>query len=400
MNKVKAYVFSGKFLQDYTLATWLWFGLAVIAIALSFVHHSGMNNYTIFRQVFYHTIHKQNLYLAYPQEYGDVNLYGPIFSIVIAPFALLPYKVGAVLWALASTTFLFYAILQLPVKKEIKTAILILNAIEMMNVASYYQSNAFIAGCIILGFIYINKGKDIWALFFIMLASFVKIYGIVGLAFFFFSKHKWKFIFWFFVWSLVFFLLPVTISSWQFVTQSYKDWYNALTHKADKNIITTTQNLYQDISVMGMARRIFKYETLNNVFIYIPAVILFGLQYLRVTYFSDIRYRLYLLCSVLLMVVIFSTGSESSTYIIAFPAICIWYFLQPKSKWITAYFIFAFVLTTLSYSDILTPYVRKNIMIPYSLKALPSFITWLIICWQMYSKQFLKLDLQKSVSQV
>jgi Glycosyltransferase family 87 len=400
MNKVKAYLLNGKFLQDHKLAILLWFGLAIIAIALSFVHLSGMNNYNIFRQVFYHTIHQQNLYLAYPQEYGDVNLYGPIFSFVIAPFALLPHNIGAILWALAGTAFLFYASMQLPVKREIKTAVIILNAIEMMNVASYYQSNASIAGCIILGFVYINKGKDIWALFFIMLASFVKIYGIVGLAFFFFSSNKWKFIVWFFIWSIVFFLLPVTISSWQFVVQSYKDWYNALTHKADKNIITTTQNLYQDISVMGMVRRIFKYEALNNIFIYIPAVILFGLQYLRFQYFSDIRYRLYLLCSVLLMVVIFSTGSESSTYIIAFPAICIWYFLQPASKAASAYFIFAFVLTTLSYSDILTPYVRKHIMIPYSLKALPSFITWLIICWQMYSKQFLKIDIQKTVSQV
>jgi Glycosyltransferase family 87 len=400
MKKVNKYVFSGKFLQDHTLAILLWFGLAIIAIALSFVHHSGMNNYNIFRQVFYHTIHQQNLYLAYPQEYGDVNLYGPIFSFVIAPFALLPSNIGAILWALAGTAFLFYAIMQLPVKKEIKTAVIILNAIEMMNVASYYQSNALIASCIILGFVYINKGKDIWALFFIMLACFVKIYGIVGLAFFFFSNNKWKFIVWVSLWSAVFFLLPATISSWQFTVQSYKDWYNALSYKADKNIITATPNLYQDISVMGMVRRIFKYEQLNNMFIYTSAVILFGLQYLRFKYFSDIRFRIYLLCSVMLMVVIFSTGSESSTYIIAFPSICIWYFLQPKSKITTAYFIFAFVLTTLSYSDILTPYVRKHFMIPYSLKALPSFITWLIICWQMYCKQFLKIDINKSVSQV
>jgi hypothetical protein len=100
----------------------------------------------------------------------------------------------------------------------------------------------------------------------------------------------------------------------------------------------------------------------------------------------------------LLMVVIFSTSSESSTYIIAFPAICIWYFLQNKTKGITAFFIFAFVLTSLSYSDILTPYVRKNIMTPYSLKALPSFITWIIICVQIYNKQFLKVDFCKTLA--
>ncbi|MEJ7611717.1 MAG: hypothetical protein WKF88_11110 [Ferruginibacter sp.] len=66
--------------------------------------------------------------------------------------------------------------------------------------------------------------------------------------------------------------------------------------------------------------------------------------------------------------------------------------MQPKSKAVNAFFIFAFILTTLSYSDILTPYVRNHIVRPYSLKALPSFITWLIICVQIYRRQFLRIE--------
>lgn len=396
MRKIKSYLFTGDFLRDYKLAMLLWFGLAFIATMLSFLHHTGINNYMVFRYVFTHTIEQKNLYLFYPQEYGDVNLYGPIFSIVIAPFALLPDALGSTVWVLATAALLFYAVMQLPVKKEIRIGILILNAIEMMNVASWYQSNALIAACIILGFVFIHKGKEQWALLFILLATFIKIYGIVGLAFFFFSNNKWKFIVWFIVWSAVFFFLPMSISSFHFIVQSYKDWYAGLVQKAALNINTFVQNDFQDISVMGMLRRIFKLSHLNNTFIYIAAVVLFGLQYLQINYFKDIRFRLYLLCSVLIMVVIFSTSSESPTYIIAFPAICLWYFLQNKSKVVTIFFIFAFILTTLSYSDILTPYVRTHIVRPYSLKALPSFITWLIICWQMYTKQFLKIDLQKT----
>ncbi len=395
MLKIKRYILSGNFLHDYKLAILLWFGLAFIATLLSLLHHTGINNYIIFKHVYIHTIEQKNLYLFYPTVYDDVNLYGPIFSIVIAPFALLPNIIGSTLWVIASAFLLFYAIMQLPVKREISIGIIVLNAIEMMNVASWYQSNALIAACIIFGFVYINRGKDALALFFILLATFIKIYGIVGVAFFFFSKNKWEFIFWFIIWSCVFFLLPISISSFSFVIQSYQDWYVALTEKAARNIDSLIKNDFQDISVMGMIRRIFKYPTLNDNFIFIPALILFGLQYWQIKFYSDIRYRLYLLCSVLLMVVIFSTGSESPTYIIAFPAICLWYLLQHKTKWINAFFIFAFVLTTLSYSDLLTPYVRTFIVRPYSLKALPSFITWLIICWQIYGKQFLKIDLQK-----
>jgi hypothetical protein len=396
MRKIKSYLFTGDFLRDYKLAMLLWFGLAFIATMLTFLHQTGINNYIIFRYVFTHTIEQKNLYLSYPQEYADVNLYGPIFSIVIAPFALLPNALGSTLWVLATAALLFYAIMQLPVKKEIRIGIIILNALEMMNVASWYQSNALIAACIILGFVYILKGKEHWALLFILLATFIKIYGIVGLAFFFFSNNKWKFIGWFIVWSVVFFFLPMSISSFHFILQSYKDWYAALEQKAALNINTLVRNDLQDISVMGMLRRIFKLTHLNNTFIYIAAVALFGFQYLQINYFNDIRFRLYLLCSVLLMVVIFSTSSESPTYIIAFPAICLWYFLQNKSKAVTIFFIFAFIFTSLSYSDILTPYVRTHIVRPYSLKALPSFITWLIICWQMYTKQFLLIDLQKA----
>jgi hypothetical protein len=396
MKKVKSFLLSGQFLKEYRLAVFLWFGLASIAALLAIIkHNSSTNNYAIFRQVFYHTLQQQNLYAAYPLQYGDVNLYGPIFSIVIAPFALLPYSLGAFIWVFFGALVLFYAIMQLPIKKEFSVGIIIVASLEMMNVGAYFQSNSLIAACIILGFVYINKGKEVWALFFILLATFIKIYGIVGLAFFFFSKNKMQFIGWFVIWSLLFFVSPMSISSVSFIIQSYQDWFIALVQKNDKNIVIASQNYFQDISVMGMIKRIFKIETINNIFIYVPAMIFFLLQYLQPNSFKDIRYRLYLLCSVLLMVVIFSTSSESSTYIIAFPAICLWYFLQNKTTGINIFFLTCFLITSLSYSDLLTPYVRTHIMRPYSLKALPSFITWVIIVIQMYKKQFLQVHNDK-----
>ncbi len=202
---------------------------------------------------------------------------------------------------------------------------------------------------------------------------------------------------WFIIWSIVFFILPMMISSVGFIIQSYKDWAAALSFKAAKNIDPTIKNDFQDISVMGMIRRIFQYPQLENSTVMIPALVLFATQYLPIKFYGDLRYRLYLLCSVLLMVVIFSTGSESPTYIIAFPAICLWYFLQPKSNLVNVFFIIAFILTSLSYSDLLTPYFREHIARPYSIKALPSFITWIIICWQINRRQFLRVEENKLV---
>ena len=265
----------------------------------------------------------------------------------------------------------------------------------MMTNSGYYQSNAFIAGCIIFGFVYINKGNDLLALFFILLATFVKVYGIVGLAFFFFSKNKRAFVCFGLMWALVFFFSPLIITGWHFLIVSYSDWMTALIAKSEKNIDTNGHNFFQDISVMGMVRRIFHIPQLNNLFIYIPAGLLFATQFFQIKYFTDLRYRLYLLCSVLIFTVIFSSGAESPTYIIAFPAMCLWFLMQTPSSKLNAFFIFVVILTTLSYSDILTPYFRRYIARPYSLKALPGFITWLILIYQIATAQFLKIDLSR-----
>ena len=174
-----------------------------------------------------------------------------------------------------------------------------------------------------------------------------------------------------------------------FIVQSYKDWYDALHFKALKNVNPNDNNDYQDICVMGMIRRIFNLPNFKNIYITIPAVIIFGLQYLRYQYFSDLRYRLYLLASVLITTVIYTTSAESPTYIIAFPAVCIWYVLQEHTKKNNAIFIFALLLTSFSYSDIFTPWLRENIIRPYALKALPCFVLWIVIAWQLFTKQFL-----------
>lgn len=378
------------------LAVALWFGLAFIGVVLEF-SRSNSNNYLIFKGVFEHTLHQRHLYLSYPEEYGDLNHYGPVFSLVIAPFALLPNWLGVVLWVMFNATLLYLAIGMLPIVEKWRNAILIFSAHEMMTSAEWMQSNAMICAFIIFGFVFINRGKESWALFFIMLAAFIKLYGIVGFAFFFFSRDKLKFMGWAIAWSAIFFVAPMIISTRSFIVQSYVDWYTELKFKNTRNARLDIQNDFQDISVMGMIRRIFHYTGLKNYFVMAPALILFSSQYLSVKHFKDIRFRIYLLCAVLITTVIFTTSAESPTYIIAFPAVCIWFVLQPSSKWTTAFFIFALLLTSFSYSDIFTPYLREHFIRPYSLKAFPCLAMLLILLWQVWKKQFLKIDLSRFI---
>jgi hypothetical protein len=54
----------------------------------------AINNYLIFKNVFFNTIHQKNLFIHYPDLYFDLNHYGVFFSALIAPFAMMPDWLG------------------------------------------------------------------------------------------------------------------------------------------------------------------------------------------------------------------------------------------------------------------------------------------------------------------
>ena len=190
MNSVFKF-FQKPIFYDKRLIFILWIGAALVA---GLGHLNKANNYQIFKYVFYHTIEQVNLYAEYPDKYFDSNHYGPLFSIVIAPFALLPDFLGIPLWEMLIAATLLVAIYKLPMSWKGKVIIYWIAILEVYLNATNSQTNTLIAALIIGSFICIKSEKDFWAACFIMLGLFIKLYGIVGLAFFFFSKHKPKLI--------------------------------------------------------------------------------------------------------------------------------------------------------------------------------------------------------------
>ena len=369
-------------LGNRRIALTLWFGLSFFAVIQQiWLHH--INNFIVFRSVYFHLIQERNLYLFYPAEYQDVNLYGPLFGVLIAPFAWLPVNIGVFSWVMANVFFLYWAISRLPIPAFFQTVLIFLCSQELMNSSSWLQSNALICGCILLGYSFSRSGKERWALLFIMLATFIKLYGIIGLAFLPFSSNRVKFIFWGIFWMIILFLVPLLFTHWHFLIQSYGDWYTGLTNKELKNISLTNHNFYQDISVLGLIRRNF-FNNLNDLYIIIPGILLYLSQFIHVKRYRDTAFQIYLLCSSLIFVVIFSTGSESSTYLIAVPGMVLWYFMQTFRKPISWFFSVAFLFTSFCYSDLLTPAFRTNFVIPYSLKAIFPTLIWIVILFQVH----------------
>lgn len=388
MPQKKFHIISDFLVQKRT-ALLLWFGLSFfVAIKQAFGHVH--NNYFVYKYTFFNLIHQNNLYLPQPEHYLDVNHYGPLFGLFIAPFVWLPDHLGASCWVMFNAYILFVAINQLPIVNQQKNIVLLLCAHELMTASFSTQFNPCMAAIILLSFVFIRQKKDFWAACLIILGTFIKLYGIVGLAFFFFSDQKLKLIFGLAFWSVVLFLLPMAISSPAFVVQTYHDWFADLVKKNSENRLS----LMQDISVMGLFHRIFSLPKSANKIIILSAIVVFGSSYLFFKKFKSLGYQLLILSSALLFTVLFSSGSESPTYIIAFTGVAIWYvnLKKPVTGLQIALLVFAFILTSLSPSDIFPRSIKNEYVVKYALKALPCLLVWLYIVYETYSRQFINIS--------
>jgi hypothetical protein len=260
------------------------------------------------------------------------------------------------------------------------------------------QFNVAITAIILLAFFLIEKERDFWAAFFIILGTMVKLYGIVGLAFFFFSRHKGRLVLSLIAWSLILFALPMLMSSPEYICEQYREWYASLTVKNGLNQTSIAQN----ISLLGMVRRISGCMAYSDLWIIIPGLLLFALPYLRLSQYRHMAFRQTLLASVLMFCVLFSTGSESSGYIIALVGVVVWYTAAPwkRTGWDVALMVFVFVLSSLSPSDLFPAYLRKEWVQPYALKALPVTLVWLKLCWDMMTREYEAANADSSLSQV
>lgn len=368
----------------------IWFGLSLAIVLKNLIRGEFPNNYIIFKYNFIHLLAQQNLFSAYPQYYFDLNHYGPLFGLIIAPFTLFPDQIGVLLWVAFNCWILYMAVSQLPLSEMQKLMVMIICSHELMTSSASVQSNPLITALILLSFCFVIKGQDFWATLMILLGTLIKIYGIVGIVFYLFSRDKSMFRQGLFFWTLILLLLPMIISSPEFVLQTYHDWYFDLIHK---NLANAT-SIMQNISVMGLIERIFKIS-ISNFWVIIPALVIYALPLVRHNLYQNQRFQLLILSSTLIFTVIFSSSAESPTYIIAFLGVAIWFVTLPKpiGKFNLGLFIFALLLTSLSPSDLFPKYIRITYIIPYGLKALPCFLIWLKLIAEMLKPQ---LEFRKS----
>jgi hypothetical protein len=393
-----AQLLSKPFFHDYRTILVMWIVMCLILAITKSYNSDG--NYRIFIGVWYHTIEQLPLFDHYPLEYDDMNHYGPFFALVIAPFAWMTRYAGMFFWMLFLCMFLYVSIRKSDFTKYQQLFLFWFCSHELLNALFLQQYNVAITAGVLLTFTMIERKQDFWAAFFIMLGTMIKLYGIVGLAFFFFSKNKTKLLLSCLFWGVVMFVAPMAVASPEYIISQYYEWYVALVEKNADNINVLNGNmadLSTNISLLGMVRRTTQILTYSDLWIIIPGIIAFCIPYLRISQYKHVAFRQTLLASVLMFTVLFSTGSENSTYIIAFAGVALWYASAPwqRSKWDIALMVVVFIISSLSPGYLFPKVIYREVIQPYALKALPVTIVWFKLCYEMYTRDYKPLTINR-----
>lgn len=341
-----------------------------------FTHY---NNYQIFRQSFYHLIHQQDLYCLYPGEHADLYKYTPTFSLLFGGLALLPEAPGLLLWNLLNALVLCGAIFYLPhLTRQQQVMMALVVVIEMLTSVQNSQSNALIAGLLVLAFGLAERQRLALATLCILLTAFIKLFGLLGLVMLAFYRPKTRLAAYALGWAALLAALPllvVPLPQYGFLMRSYGQ------------LLAGDHAGSYGFSVMGWLHTWFGFDPPKNAVVAVGLVALL-LPLGRLGAYGHARFRQLMLASVLLWMVVFNHKAESPTFVIAMAGVALWFVPGPKTPLRIALFVLAFVLTSLSPTDVFPAYLRTHYVVPYALKGVPCILIWLRVLYEQLTAPF------------
>lgn len=328
------------------------------------------NNYVIFKHSFNHLQGGKDLYTLHLDEHWDLFKYTPTFAAFFGLFASLPDWLGLNLWNLLNVLVLVLSVYYLPqIGNYKKGMILLICAIEMITSIQNSQSNALIAGLTILCFGLLENKKYLWATLCIVVSSYIKLFGIVGFALFLLYPNKLRSALYSLLWAVILFVVPLLVVGWEQYSYLLSSFLNMLgnDHSASYGY-----------SMLGWLNSWFGWDG-NKLAIVAIGASVFMLPFLIIKQYSNTYFRINILASLLIWIVIFNHKAESPTFIIAMAGVSIWFMFAQKN-WINCLlFALAFIFTSLSPTDIFPKDFRESIVNPYCLKGVACIAVWIKI---------------------
>jgi hypothetical protein len=342
-----------------------------VATGYAYTHY---NNYVIFKQSFNHLVENKDIYQAYPAEHWDLYKYSPTFSMFFGIFAILPDLIGLNLWNILNALIFLVAVYYLPVlSKTQKGWVLLISLIELMTSLQNSQSNALVAGLLILSFGLLERKHYATAAFCIVFSVFIKLFGILGMALFLFYPQKWKLLLYTAGWSLLFLVLPLALVDYIQLRFLYTSW---------GKVLHSDYGAAYGYSVMGWLHSWFGFR-INQFFVVLAGIVAFTIPLVRFREYKNYIFRFLTLTSILIWVVIFNHMAESPTFIIAMAGASLWFVISEKNWLNITLVVCAMILTSLSSTDLFPQSLNDAFVKPYALKAFPCILIWLKVVYDM-----------------
>jgi hypothetical protein len=329
--------------------------------------------YGVFRYAFFHLIHHQDIYAAFPLE-PDIFKYSPTFALFMAPFAALPYSLGAILWGVLNGVAIFAGIWAIPrVSDRSKAFILWFILLRVFGNFQNAQSDALMAGLMVGAWAAQERQKPLLSSFCLVLSVFVKIFGGLALLPCLMVGHwrkQWPKLFAYLaMWSVLFAGAPLAVVSPGQLLFLYRSWYGRLQVDAANAV---------GIDVAEILRQWFHLHVSDLYVDAVGAAVLLLVFLLRTDAYKEFRFRILAISSVSIWVVIFNHMAQSTSMVIAVTGIAIWYFLEEPNLANGILTAFAFVLTILFSTSIVPGALSRLVLRPNLLSyAVPCVLAWI-----------------------
>ena len=336
---------------------------AVVVVSIQVTAHQH-NNFEIFRTAWANLSAGRDLYGANPQH-RDFFLYSPTFALLFAPFAVLPTWLGVLLWNAANAAALYWGLGRVLGPEDALAARLIvfLDAVGSMQQA---QSNALVAGLMILAFAAFERRREGGAAALITLGTAVKIFPIVAAAGAIFRPYRVpRFALWSMIAAVVAVAAPLLVVSPATLVAMYRAW------------LAAPSPVGVGFSIMEHLR-LWTGTSLPNWPVQAAGMLVLLSPLVQVPHWGQRRFRLLFLASLLMFCVLFNHAAESPSFVIAVAGVALWFVLVPRTRatWIVLGVVV--VGTVLSSSDAMPEAVQRSFFEPYRVKTLPVLLVWVL----------------------
>lgn len=342
-------------------------------------HYTFFNNYVIFKYSFFHLIENRNLYVLRLGEHADLFKYSPTFALCMGILAYLPDFIGLFVWnALNCVVFLLGVRSLRSITLGRLYFMLAFCALELILTTQSSQSNALIAGLIMLAFSNMEKESFEKAAVLILAGTFIKLFAVVAALLFLFYPQKIKSALYLALFTALFFIAPLIVVSPSELLQHYQNWYAMLVNDHSQSVGTSVFTIFATL-----------FGAVNKTTILGIGVVMLLLPLTQFRKYSEISYRTWYMAAILIWIVIFNHKGESPTYIVAMAGCAVWGAYTIRSYALTVILSVTWLLTSVIKTDLVPSTVKQSLNLDCITAFMPTIVLAVILSGLIFNlKQF------------